>query len=330
MREGVSLCMEEGVGPLNPVQRKLLTDTQNNIDRLSRLVSDLLDISKIEEGKLRLRRSSVDLVALVQMVCEGYRSQANKKGIQLEKHLMEKPLFLYLDEDKVNQIFNNLIDNALRYTHAGGKITLSLKDQSDFVGCTVSDTGIGIAEENLPKLFSKFQQVGRVDGPGYKGTGLGLAICKGLVEKHGGKIEVQSIRGEGTIFHFTLKRIPFPKLLIVDDDENVIEIVKNLLADDHYRFIQAMDGEEAIEYARKDLPSLILLDMKLRTASGYEVIGRLKQDRRTQHLPILIMSAFPVDKERLNQLNENAVIPTITKPFEPVELRNKVRDMLGD
>jgi len=328
MREGVRLCMDERVGTLNQVQKKLLTDTKNSIDRLNRLVTDLLDISKIEEGKLKLRRSSVDLRKIVEKVHENYIPQSQEKNIMLETHLPEKPLILFVDQDKVTQIFDNLLNNAFRYTKPGGKITIEVIDKGNFAECSVADTGIGIAKENLPLLFSKFVQIGRVNGPGYKGTGLGLAICKGLVEKHGGKIWVESQLGKGTTFRFTLKNVPFPKILIVDDEKNVVEIIKGFLSLDNYRLIEAYDGSAAVEKAVDEQPSLVILDMNLPAMNGYEVIGRLKQDIRTRDIPIIIASAFSVDTKRLERINDHAAIPIIGKPIEPEKLRNNVTELL--
>ncbi len=328
MREGVRLCMDERVGTLNQVQKKLLTDTRNSIDRLNRLVTDLLDISRIEEGKLKLRRSSVDLCKIVEKIHENYTPQSQKKNIQLETHLPKKPLNLFVDQDKVTQIFDNLLNNAFRYTDSGGNITIEVTDKESFAECSVADTGIGIAEENLPKLFSKFVQIGRVNGPGYKGTGLGLAICKGLVEKHGGRIWAESQPEKGTTFSFTLKKVPFPKILIVDDEKNIVAVIKGFLSLDNYRLIEAYDGTTAVEKSIDEQPSLVILDMNLPGMNGYEVVGRLKQDMRTQNVPIIIVSAFSVDTERLDQINDHAAIPIIGKPIEPEKLRNDVKELL--
>ncbi len=328
MREGVSLCLNEGVGPLNPTQRKLLTDTQENIDRLNRLVTDLLDLSRIEEGKLTLRRSSVDICSIIDKVKSNYDPQAQKKEIQIITKLPAESLTLFIDEDKVTQIFNNLMSNAIRYSNGKGTVTIEVKDHEDEIECHVSDTGIGISEENINRLFSKFEQVGRLKGSGYKGTGLGLAITKGLVEKHGGKISVQSQIGVGSIFSFTLKKAPVPKILIVDDEEKIIEIIKEFLMEDQYQTVEAKDGNSALKIATSEKPSLIILDMKLPGMNGYEVLGRLKQDQRTQNIPLIIMSAFSIDRERLNSYKNHAVFPIITKPFDRETLRSKIKEIL--
>ncbi len=328
MREGISLCMDKRVGQLNPVQKKLLTDTENNLKRLTHLVNDLLDVSKIEEGKLKLRRRSMEICRTVEKLYEEYKPQTDKKDIRLIKRLPKKPVMIYADEDKIIQIFNNLLNNALHFTMSDDTITIGVKDRNNHIECYVSDTGVGIDEKHIPKLFQKFEQIDRVDGPGYKGTGLGLAICKGLAEKHKGKIWAESELGKGATFRFTIPKISFPKIMIVDDEENVIEVIEGLLANENYQFLSANDGENAVKKIIEELPSLIILDIRLKESSGYEVIGRLKQDQRTVNIPILVMSAYSVNKQVLNQLNKHSVIPTITKPFEPDELKNKVRGLI--
>jgi len=328
MREGVSLCLDENVGPLNTLQRKLLTDTQNNIDRLNRLVTDLLDLSRIEEGKLRLRRRLVDFCEIARGVCKSFLTQTREMKIELNLRLPGAPLRLYADDDKIAQILNNLLMNALRFTNKGGKILVHVEEAEDGVKCSVIDTGIGIAEENIPKLFSKFQQVGRVDGPGYKGTGLGLAICKGLVEKHGGKIWAESRIGQGSAFRFIIPSSPAPKVLIVDDEQPVVELVREFLEEDGYRFTEANNGMDAIDKAVSEKPAVIIMDMRLPGMNGYEIVGRLKHDIRTKDIPIIIMSAFDVDRARLGESAETTAFPIISKPFEREAIRNSVREAL--
>ena len=330
MREGVSLCLDGVAGEITETQQELLSDTQQNIDRLTRLVTDLLDISKIEADKIKLRRSYVDMQLVTRKVYEYYLAQANERKIQLDVQVPDQPISLYADEDKIFQIYQNLVSNALRYTEPGGKVDIILSENSDEVICTVSDTGIGIAKENLNKLFSKFEQFGRLEGPGYKGTGLGLAIAKGLVEKHGGRIWVDSELGKGTSFYFALKKASFPSIHIVDDEIAIVEVIKEFLAEDGYSFMVSNNGKDAVEKAQKHQPDIMILDMKLPKMHGYEVVGRLKQDNRTNRIPLLIISAFSVDEERLGQADNHFAFPIMHKPFERDHLRAKVKELLAE
>jgi len=255
MKGGVTLCLDEIPGKLNETQKDLLQDTLDNINQLTRLITDLLDMSKIEAGKVTLHKDFFDLSALVQKIHKTFSSEAEKKSITLNLDYQEREAPVYADRDKVIQIFYNLVSNAMRYTKAGGSVTLTVREEKKEYICSVVDTGVGISRENMEKLFSKFEQFGRVDGPGYKGTGLGLTIAKGLVEKHGGRIWAKSKLGTGTTFFFTLKKMDNPSILAVGDERQVVKQVENSLNHKGFNFIEAYNGEEAFLKPRSDRPA---------------------------------------------------------------------------
>ncbi|MDD5128513.1 MAG: PAS domain S-box protein [Candidatus Omnitrophica bacterium] len=206
-KEGISLILDGVIGSINPRQEKILTTSKNNIDRLARIINNLLDISKIESGKIELKKKDTDVIALINNTFVAFENKAKEKGLELRVNLPkgQRCLSLYIDEDKVIQVFTNLIDNAIKFTEKG-HIGVSLTERESEVEFVINDTGIGIAEEELPKVFNKFLQFGRTDGGGEKGTGLGLSIAKGLIELHGGKIRIESEFGKGTKFIFTLPK----------------------------------------------------------------------------------------------------------------------------
>lgn len=324
--EGVSLFMDGVAGELNDVQKDLMGDIQDNVEGLKRLISDLLDISKIESGKIVLHKSTVDFGQIADYLEKGIGFQAIKKGIQFNVEKPDTPIRIFADGDKIKQIFSNLISNAIRYTEKGGEITVRIEETGTHVQCSVSDTGKGISKKDQPLLFSQFAQLGRAHNEEYKGTGLGLVIVKGLVERHRGAISVESDIGQGATFAFTIAKEDFPTILLVDDEQPVIDVARELLVDNNYHFLEASTGKEAIRIARQEMPDLILLDLKLPDVSGYEVIGRLKQDARTRDIPILVMSAYEIDEDRLQKLNENAAIPYVGKPFNPKRLHETILD----
>ncbi len=206
-KEGISLVLDGVAGEISPKQNKILTTSKNNIDRLARIINDLLDISRIESGKAELKIKSVDIRALINSVVASFTFKAKEKGLELIAELPQKEgLNLHIDEDKIVQVFTNLIDNALKFTEKGS-VAVSMIEKERKMEFTVSDTGKGITKEDMPKVFSKFVQFGRTTGTGAKGTGLGLSIAKGLVELHGGKIWVESEAGRGSKFIFTLPKI---------------------------------------------------------------------------------------------------------------------------
>lgn len=202
-KEGLSLILDGSLGRINQQQKEVLTVALRNIGRLTRMITSLLNISKIEAGKIELKKEMVNLQNLARGVVLEFKEKAEEKKIQWKLQFSEDSTQVYADPDKITQVFSNLIDNALKFTQHGS-IEISIRVLNDEVECGVQDSGIGIAAENLSKVFEKFQQFSRVSGPGEKGLGLGLSICKGLIELHGGRIWVQSHPGRGTKVTFVL------------------------------------------------------------------------------------------------------------------------------
>ena len=207
IKEGVSLVLGGIPGDVNEKQRTMLRMAKENIDRLERIINDLLDISKIEAGRIEFRRTLIDFSGMVKNICAAWRTESSKKQQSLRVLLPISPINAYVDSDKVTQVLNNLISNAIKFTPQKGNITVELKDKGDQIEVSVSDTGIGVAEEDLPKMFSKFQQFGRISGPGQKGTGLGLAISREFIQLHRGDITLESELGKGSKFTFFLPKV---------------------------------------------------------------------------------------------------------------------------
>jgi signal transduction histidine kinase len=206
MKEGVSLVLDKITGDISEKTRRTLDMVFANINRLNKIITDLLDISKIEAGRMQLRKTFVEINSLIRDTAEKWRLETDKKRQQLDILTGEVPLNIYLDPDKIIQVLSNLLSNAVKFTPQGGKIKVEVVDKGEYVEIAVSDSGVGIDKESLPKVFEKFQQFQRPDGSGGKGTGLGLAICKELVSLHEGSIRVESQPGAGAKFSFTLPK----------------------------------------------------------------------------------------------------------------------------
>ena len=203
-REGIELLLDGIPGPVTERQTRVLTVAKQNLERLTRLINDLLDIAKLEAGRMELQQIRVDLGELLRQVVGSFESRAKDRGLSLTLRLPHSSsLPAYVDPDKTTQIFTNLIGNALKFTERGG-IELSVTEETADYCCTVADTGAGIAPEHLPAVFSKFRQFGSSNQTKEPGTGLGLAITKELVELHRGTIRVDSRVGHGTRFTVTL------------------------------------------------------------------------------------------------------------------------------
>ncbi|MFA5887026.1 MAG: PAS domain S-box protein [Patescibacteria group bacterium] len=207
IEQGVSLVLEQLSGPINPKQKEILETAQINVDRLTRLINDLLNISKIESRKVVSQPQSIDLIKTIEDIIKTLQPQAQMKKINLSLTLKpEKELNLCIDPDKLNEIFNNLLSNAIKFTSEQGKVWVEIVEKDTFVEISTHDNGKGIAKEDFSRLFAKFEQFDRTIGPGAKGTGLGLAISKGLVELLGGKIWAESELGKGSTFTFTIPK----------------------------------------------------------------------------------------------------------------------------
>jgi len=207
-KEAISLVLEHVPGPINDQQAEILGIAKNNVERLARIINGLLDVSKIESGRTRLHREEFDLGRLVRLTAAAFEIKSRDKGLGLSVRLPGQTVVAYADEDKVSHILMNLVDNAVKFTKRGS-VEITVADKGTSVECRVRDTGPGIAPQDLPKIFDKFTQFGRRDGPGEKGTGLGLSIVKGLVELHKGEIRVESELGQGKTAIFTLPRPDF-------------------------------------------------------------------------------------------------------------------------
>ncbi|MGD0336035.1 MAG: PAS domain S-box protein [Candidatus Omnitrophota bacterium] len=204
-KEALSLVLDRIPGEINEKQSRILNTAKSSIDRLANIINELLDVSKIEAGKTEMKIKLLDIVAIIKQVISGFERQAKEKNLKLETDFSASKIEIYADSDKIVQIFTNLVNNAIKFTEKGS-IKISAKKLEDKIECAVSDTGIGISQDSLPKVFDKFQQFSRVIGPGEKGTGLGLSIVKGLVDMHEGDIRVESQLGKGTKFTLTLLR----------------------------------------------------------------------------------------------------------------------------
>lgn len=205
IKTAIDIVVSGTPGPLNPDQKNFLDKARNNVDRLTRLINDILDLSKLEAGKTQLNFEIKDINAITLEIADIQQAVAQKKGLFMRTELAEDLAPVPLDVDKMHQVLNNLISNAIKFTEQGG-VTLKTRNnkEANHVEVCVEDTGGGISQEDIPKLFKKFQQLGDPAMRKAGGTGLGLAICHEIIKQHGGKIWITSGEGKGSCFHFIL------------------------------------------------------------------------------------------------------------------------------
>ncbi len=262
IKESVSLVLEGVSGSLNKEQRKFLSITKNNIDRLVKIVTDILDFSKLESGRIAMHKRKMNINELIKDVSVAVRSSVERKKLGFDMQLSEEVEATWLDPDRIAQALKNLISNAVKFNKENGAIKIysnrECLDGRDVIKVSVEDTGIGISKEHIPGLFKRFSSLDTSMTRQYRGIGLGLAISKGIIEFHGGDIWVESEKGVGTRFIFTL---PIYR------------------KDDEFNFLL----DEAIERAKYSDLKLALIIFEVKSPRGVieEVYAELERDIRS-------------------------------------------------
>ena len=206
VKEAVNLLLDKIPGRINPDQEKFLTISKNNLDRVLRLIDELLDISKLEAGKLDMKRNLQDICSVARHVYDTLKIEADKKNIKLNLKMPDGEVRMWFDFDQITRVFMNLLGNSVKYTQESGIVNIKLEDLGRFVQVSIIDNGQGIAEDDLDKVFDKFYSVVKAKSSGVKSTGLGLPIAKEIIELHRGRIWVASQLGRGARFSFTLPK----------------------------------------------------------------------------------------------------------------------------
>ena len=335
----VDLLLMGAVGGLTEDQQHFLTIIQNNTDRLTMLVNDLLDISRMESGRMTLSPEAVRADALANRVIVAMEGRAEQSGLNLRSEVPPALPQVLADPDRVIQILTNLVANAINYTLSGGEVVVSARAQGDEVHISVSDTGIGIEPEDQEKIFERFFRSEGAVVQEAPGTGLGLCIVKSLVEMHGGRVWVESDLGQGSTFTFALPTVksrrvacadetaePVPtKVLVIEDDPDIAKLIQLHLARDGREVLTAQRGDEAIKTAQRECPDLITLDIMLPDMDGFAVLEELKSNPATRKIPVVVVSVLPDRGECLRL----GAVDYVTKPIDEGQLLHAVRKVLA-
>ena len=330
LRGHVELVLDGEAGPVTELQRRFLQVATQSADRLGALINDLLDVAKIEAGRVQLRKELVDLGAVIREAAATFRMEATRHGLAFQEELAELPRVVG-DRDRLIQVFGNLISNAIKYTPAG-VVGVSARPTYGAVEVVVHDTGVGMTMEEQHQLFTKFFRSRDRRGPDPGGTGLGLVIAKGIVEGHGGTLTVESEPGVGTRFRVAIPAVGGPTgegaepgrqaatVLVVDDEVAIRDLLLEYLQLWSYGAVPARDGVEALELARRLMPDLIILDVGMLPMSGLDVLRQLKQDPATRAIPVLLHSVAD-EPEQLLALGAADFLP---KPVSGARLREAI------
>ena len=349
--------LEEIRGTLNERQKQSVQIIHSSGEHLLGLINDILDVSKIESGMFELLTERVIVNDICRSSLNFIKQLAGKKSIHVEYKLDPAASTLVADPKRLKQILVNLLNNAVKFTPEMGKIVLEVTAdaKAELMRFSVTDTGIGISTEDQKKLFQPFVQVDSSLSRQYEGTGLGLMLVKKLVEMHNGTVELSSQPEQGSCFSFTLpwsqeiqdrKRPALPlsaegearpnqdvetavpgKILLAEDNENNVFMIRDYLEYFGYELIIAHDGREAVLKAEQTLPDLILMDVQMPTLNGLEATLLLRADPRFAAVPIIAFTAFamPGDRERCLAAGMNDYL---SKPVNLKELHQMIGNLL--
>ncbi len=368
-------ALEGRLGPMGDDLRRQLSLAGRNAQRLLGLVDQLLDVARLDAGRLRLRVRYGDLAAFVRQRVEAFLPLAERREIDLSLEVPADPVGIWFDEMQLEKVLDNLVGNALKFTPRGGRVHVALQDApgADAVRIAVRDNGPGIAADQLDRVFERFYQV---DAKAHRwpGAGIGLALARQLTELHSGTLTVDSTPREGSCFTVTLPygRDHFPEelvdlgtpaprmplsgsfvlpsgyfdgpvlaaagaepdsdedrttVLVVDDNAEVRAYIRSHLEPD-YRVIEAADGAEGLEEARRLIPDLIVSDVMMPGLDGNALFRSLREDPELELVPVVLLTAKASAESRIQGLRDG-VDDYLVKPFDPRELKARVDNLIA-
>ncbi|MBS4174285.1 ATP-binding protein [Bacillus sp. FJAT-49736] len=321
-------------------QKKYLTTIWNESKRLTALINDFLDVQRMEAGKQTYEKKYFNLLPMLSKVIEAQQVSTKLHQIILEP--CSPPPFILGDREKMEQVFTNLINNAVKYSPDGGMIKVKLTYIDQQVKVEIIDHGLGIPEEAMNKLFTKFYRVDNSDRRKIGGTGLGLSIVQEIVKNHDGEISVQSTLGSGSTFTVLLpaalsKEMDMEQndmrestegyhILLIEDDKSLAELIKHELVENGFQVIYHNNGADGLQSLHKTIPDAIVLDILLEDDEfdGWRIMQEIKQSSRLQHIPIIISTALD-EKEKGISLGAMAYL---VKPYQPSQLSKTIMQTL--
>ncbi len=362
-----------------PAQKKRILLMQHNSQRLLNLINQLLELSKFESGRVKLQVARQNIIPLLKGILANFEPLAEQQELDLLFQADVEDITLYLDTEKFEHIMGNLLINAIKFTPAGGKITVTARLVVDldpmfpdgFLRLSISDTGPGISRERLPRIFDRFYQSDSAYEHQGKGAGIGLSLVKEMVQLHHGSIDVHSREGRGTefIIHFplgdtffqpeeistapllssgrslfpvdsdlageistdqdinnTAEVVPQEIILVVDDSADVCRYIRSCL-EPLYTVLEARDGEEGLAVALQHIPDLVISDIMMPRVDGLEFCRRLKEDIKTSHIPVILLTAKAAEENIIRGL-ETGADDYITKPFSTKILLARIKNLV--
>ena len=338
------LLLDTGSGTLGEDQKDYVADILSSGRHLLELINEILDLSKIEAGKMKLSAEEFEIGPVCEEAMALLRVEAGRKHIEIVLDVEDSALEVRADRNKVKQIMNNLLSNAVKFTHPGGRVTLRTRRVVDRLAVSVIDTGIGIKDEDQERIFQAFTQVDGSYARRYQGTGLGLTLVKKFVEMHGGSVTLESRFGEGSDFTFTIPGVLTPRpqadeaslaempegvtrlthaaerqgdlILVVEDNPINLKLVRDILKASGYRVAESTTGEEALDALKFIRPDLILMDIQLPGMDGLRAARLLRDNPETRDIPVVALTAHVMKGDEV-RAKEAGCAGYIPKPIEP-------------
>ncbi len=343
-------------GGVNENQRKSLLIAKNNTNRLIEMVSEILDLGKLESDKMELNSKSILLKPFLDRIFFTFESLAYQFDINITfEYDLDESVALKLDQNKIEKALNNLIHNALKFTNRGGTVKLRVLKVGEHIVMEISDSGRGIRKEEMNKVFDRYFQTEDKSAPAQGGTGIGLAIAREFVELHKGTINVDSKIDEGSTFTIALpsslsvqmdtdqQAVTLPSseiqapiypvldkkdrvILVVEDHKEMQQYIKDLLVE-HAKVLIANDGVEALEILEKNKVDLMTIDVMMPNMDGFSLLKRIRKNPNYAKLPTIMLSARAAEEDKVEAL-EIGVNDYITKPFSQLELVARVANLI--
>jgi signal transduction histidine kinase/DNA-binding response OmpR family regulator len=351
------LLEDEVAGELNERQARYVENVVSSGRHLLELINDVLDLSKVEAGRMELQLEPMDILPVLERSLLIVENMARGKDVRVELDVGERLPEVLADEGRLKQILYNLLSNAVKFTEEGGRVVLGADvdgSPPETLRIRVRDTGIGIAPEDQERIFGEFEQVDSSLARTEQGTGLGLTLVRRLTALHGGEVTVESIPGEGSTFTVRLPlaeaqtgtedirshrqpepgRLPgapeppetAPRVLIVEDDPWARDLLTEYLHEAGYRTLAAASGEEALQLARTERPQAITMDVLLPGRDGWEVLGELKSDQDTRGIPVFLVTVVDDQARGL----ELGAVACFQKPVDRQGLLSAIQNAITD
>ena len=337
----IDLIIDGEAGEINEIQREFLGIVKENSDRLVDLINDMLDISRIESGRIVLKVQPLDLAERIEGAVNTFRAVLDQQGRTINVNL---PVCLPKaagDPDRVGQVLINFIGNAIKYSPDGGDVDVTAISDGQMVRVEIHDHGIGIAPEDQTRLFQQFYRVDSTLTREIGGTGLGLSICKSIIELLGGQVGVVSAAGAGSTFYFTLPvasselvRTPSVEgplgspggtILVIDNSEECANLIEAYLTGRGYEVVKALTAEDAWKMAVETKPRAITLDVLLDEGAGFDLLQHLKADPKTRDIPVVVLSII-CDEGKSARLGATGYLE---KPIDKTRLIDIIDSLVG-